>query len=159
MKQEHGVESTKSEQDELFDKSINRGLYLNLDIFNEYVKNVNLRSDPEFIAYTKENTWETRRDRNFPWRMDVFDYLREVYGPWLGNGLTRSDIKAVDEPLYWRLYNELQKTPLPSDIDLPTGAEATLNSITDADEKEHLLKKRELWKQISKLQRHPPQPT
>lgn len=144
MNQGQSVEPILSEQNELFDNSNSSDVYSNLDIFNEYAKNVNFRNDQDFIAYAKANAWETRRERNFPWRMDVFDYLREVYGPWLGKGLTRADLKDVDEPLWWAINNRLRNAEMPEDINLPKDADAQLLSIDDPVKQAALLKAREL---------------
>lgn len=50
------------------------------------------------------------------------DFIRRVYAPWLGHGLTRADIKHLDEPLYRSLYKWLSNSQneMPDDLDLPT---------------------------------------
>lgn len=48
------------------------------------------------------------------------DFIRRHYGPWLGNGLTRADIRRLDPPLYMALANWLRHNELPTDLDLPT---------------------------------------
>lgn len=50
------------------------------------------------------------------------DFIRRVYAPWLGHGLTRADIKRFDEPLYRSLYKWLSnpRNEMPDDLDLPT---------------------------------------
>ncbi|MBJ7319217.1 MAG: hypothetical protein JHC96_10495 [Brevundimonas sp.] len=52
------------------------------------------------------------------------DFIRRVYAPWLGKGLTRPDIKRLDPQLYVALSNWLRKNEMPNDLDLPTLKEA-----------------------------------
>lgn len=51
------------------------------------------------------------------------DFIRRVYGPWLGNGLTRAHIRDLDPPLATGLDNWLRRNEMPNDIDLPTATE------------------------------------
>ncbi len=66
-----------------------------------------LRNNPAFVEFANANQWDTRRDRGFAWKTDVFDYIETVYAPWRGNGLLQSDIKAVDPKLYAQLHKQL----------------------------------------------------
>lgn len=51
------------------------------------------------------------------------DFIQDNYRPWLGNGLTRSDILHLDKPLYMALAKWLQSNEMPSGISLPTKKE------------------------------------
>src|SRR4051812_27660614 len=51
------------------------------------------------------------------------EFIRRVYGTWMGRGLARSDILRLDEPLYRALYNWMKANPLPEWFYLPTRRE------------------------------------
>ncbi len=61
------------------------------------------------------------------------DFIKRVYGPWLGNGLTKAALRHLDEPLYRSLYKWLSnpKNELPADLDLPTKAEGISRRIDE----------------------------
>ncbi len=48
------------------------------------------------------------------------DFIHRVYAPWLGKGLARPHLMALDRPLYDALHNWLRKNPMPEDLVLPT---------------------------------------
>jgi hypothetical protein len=50
-------------------------------------------------------------------------FIRRVYEPWLGKGLTRAHIRQRDPDLSIALDNWLRKNAMPADLDLPTAAE------------------------------------
>lgn len=84
----------------------------------------------EFQRHASENQWSTRRERGLPWQLSSFDFISEVYVRWIGEGLTRADLKKVDEPLWKKLCNDIKArrreglTELPEGLVLPTQAEA-----------------------------------
>ncbi|MCV6621849.1 MAG: hypothetical protein OIF51_08885 [Cellvibrionaceae bacterium] len=45
-------------------------------------------------------------------------FIRRVYGPWLGRGITRPQLKHLDMPLYQGLYRFLRDNDEPTDIQL-----------------------------------------
>lgn len=71
--------------------------------------------------------------------MSSFDFIGQVYSEWLGEGLVRADIKAVDEPLWAKLANDIKARrrsglpDLPKNLDLPTLAESNLESVSPED--------------------------
>jgi hypothetical protein len=52
-------------------------------------------------------------------------FVKRVYGPWLGQGLTRADIRKLDPKLSVAITNWLSRpgNEWPADVDLPTKAE------------------------------------
>jgi hypothetical protein len=48
------------------------------------------------------------------------EFIKRHYGPWLGKGLTRPDVKRLDPQLYTALSNWLRHNEIPADLDLPT---------------------------------------
>lgn len=50
---------------------------------------------------------------------DAREFTKRVYGPWLGNGLTRNMLRKLDNPLFQALYRAYG-TNLPDDLPLPT---------------------------------------
>lgn len=68
---------------------------------------IRLKENLDFVQFVENNLWETRRDRGFPWKMDVFDYIDTVYKPWRGEGLLQSDLRALDPKLYAQLHKQL----------------------------------------------------
>ena len=59
------------------------------------------------------------------------DFIRRVYGPWLGQGLTRAHILHLDRPLYTALAKWLRSNDMPADLDLPTKAEQTTRQLQE----------------------------
>lgn len=53
------------------------------------------------------------------------EFVKRVYGPWLGQGLDRAHIKHLDPKLYTAIDNWTRKpgNEWPADVDLPTRAE------------------------------------
>lgn len=62
--------------------------------------------------------WDDRTDRN----EHAPDFIKRVYAPWLGNGLTRSHIRALDPKLHKAFENWLSRpgNSMPDDLDLPS---------------------------------------
>ena len=50
-------------------------------------------------------------------------FIKRVYSPWLGHGLTRSHIMELDKPLYVALKNHIYYHGAAEGLDLPTKAE------------------------------------
>lgn len=50
-------------------------------------------------------------------------FIQRHYAPWLGQGLTRADVRHLDPQLYMALSNWLRKNELPEGFDLPTTKE------------------------------------
>jgi len=48
------------------------------------------------------------------------DFIRRVYGEWLGKGFTRATLRHLDPPLARAVDNWLRTNEMPADIDLPT---------------------------------------
>ena len=92
-------------------------------------KNI-LRLNKEFQNHAKLNqwSWPSRKERGYSYRQNPYDFIREVYREWIGK-MTLSDLKAVDEPLWWAVHKS--KESMPDDVYLPTEAEAELNDIED----------------------------
>lgn len=73
-------------------------------------------------------------------------FIRRVYGPWLGRGISRPHIKHLDEPLYHGLYRYLSKNAEPEDLKLglPAAKGARIkHSTSSSTEAESLTAKRE----------------
>lgn len=99
-----------------------------------------LKEYKPFIDHVSSNQWNKRQQRGLPWKMDVFDFIREVYGSWIKLGMVRSDLRALDKPLVNRLEQALQERELPEDIYFPTEAKAALLKIGDPEkQKERLI--------------------
>lgn len=65
-----------------------------------------------------------------------------MYGPWLGQGLTRADIRKLDPKLSVAITNWLSRpgNEWPADVDLPTKAEQNERLLSAGPEaiREHL---------------------
>ena len=48
------------------------------------------------------------------------EFVQRVYGPWLGQGLTRAHVRKLDPGLYQAINNWSRKNEWPADVDLPT---------------------------------------
>lgn len=83
--------------------------------------------DPAFRRVAAANQWSTRKDRGLPHRMGILDFLRDVYGRWLGGAMTQADLHAVDKLAYGAFRSKIAKDnvkipeqfPLPSSRDKP----------------------------------------
>jgi hypothetical protein len=71
-----------------------------------------------------ENAPSTWKDDKQPGETPP-DFIKRVYGAWVGKGLTRAHIRTLDKPLWQALYNFLRTNEMPADVDLPTRAENT----------------------------------
>lgn len=81
-------------------------------------------------------------------------FIRRVYGAWLradGFGLTRADIRKLDQKLYMALSNWLRHDALPPDCPLPTKTEAAERIISYAlgDRYPHILGNADLLRRIA----------
>lgn len=47
-------------------------------------------------------------------------FIKRIYGEWLGQGLTRADLRGLDGQLYGALSHYLRTAEMPKDVDLPT---------------------------------------
>lgn len=60
------------------------------------------------------------------------DFIKRVYEPWIGNGLTKADLRQLDPGLYRALYNWVGRgNALPDDLPLPTRREANDELVKD----------------------------
>lgn len=70
------------------------------------------------------------------------EFVKRVYGPWLGQGLTRADIRKLDPKLSVAITNWLSRpgNAWPADVDLPTKAEQNERLLSAGPEaiREHL---------------------
>jgi len=62
---------------------------------------------------------------------DPPSFIKRVYEPWLGKGLSRADIRHLDFKLYTSLFNWLKKNPWPEGLDLPTLKQRNDNLVED----------------------------
>ena len=51
------------------------------------------------------------------------EFVKRVYRPWLGQGLTRAHIRALDPTLYEAIRNWSRRNEWPVEVDLPTRSE------------------------------------
>lgn len=115
-------------------------------------KKERISSLPEFQAHAAENQWKTRRERGLPWKQDVFEYVRDVYGSWIDRGtqegrpLTQADLKAVDEPLWQKFQQESSKRGVPEWLALPTDKRPLDEGVTDPE----LLKEIEAFRKVNR---------
>lgn len=61
------------------------------------------------------------------------DFIRRVYQPWLGKGLTQAHLGRLDKQLYAALYYWLRTNALPTDLDLPKKSEVVTRQIAATD--------------------------
>ena len=62
------------------------------------------------------------------------DFIKRVYAPWLGKGLTRRDLFHLDRKLYYSFNVWRHEHGMPADLDLPTRAEVTERLIASMGE-------------------------
>lgn len=119
-----------------------------------------LKNDPDFQKHVLENLWETRRDRGYHWKSDVFSFIEDVYSFWLEQGrLVQSDLKALDPKLYSKMHNQLsamsshdKRTTLER-LNLPTESEMRLDSLDSEDAKQKLLEGRRMAREGMRILR------
>lgn len=119
-----------------------------------------LKNDPDFQKFVLENLWNSRRDRGYPWRTDVFTFISEVYKPWLDQGrLVQSDLKALDPKLYAQLHKQLTALPpiekgaILEEIRLPKESDARLNAVEDPRERALREELRLRWRDVNRFRR------
>jgi hypothetical protein len=131
---------------------------------NEPLSNENnvirLKNNPDFVSFVENNLWETRRDRGFPWKMNVFDYIETVYEPWHDKGILQSDLRALDPKLYAQLHKSLSAI---ADLDergatlerlqLKKESDARYEAITDPARRQQQDSMREWWREQNALRR------
>jgi|ERR1019366_6152480 hypothetical protein len=81
------------------------------DVFSKAI-----HAEAPLIPVTAPSLWMDRADR----KETPPDFIKRVYAPWLGNGLTRVDILHRDKQLYFAFHRWLTSNPMPADLDLPT---------------------------------------
>jgi len=82
-----------------------------------------IRAEPRHSREIPHHAPELYRDR--PDRSEnAPDFIFRVYAPWLGGDLRRSDLYALDRPLYQAFQNWLRANKHPDWLDLPTVKEA-----------------------------------
>jgi hypothetical protein len=66
--------------------------------------------------------WRDRTKHGFAWKMSPLDYVEQVYGEWLGKGLTQKILGSVDAKLYQALATHFSRHGRPplSEFNLPT---------------------------------------
>lgn len=73
------------------------------------------------IPTTPPSLWRERED----WHQTPIEFITDVYGWWLGRGLTRAHLRPLDKDLYQALVNWLGRkgNRAPKSFDLPTKSE------------------------------------
>lgn len=119
-----------------------------------------LKNEEKFQKFVSENLWSSRRDRGYAWKTDVFDFILEVYKPWLDQGrLIQSDLKALDPKLYAQMHNQLsamssvEKQATLERLNLPTESEMRLDSLDSEDAKQKLLEGRRMAREGMRILR------
>lgn len=99
-------------------------LFVNLayDLHLEHLLHPDARFDLENAAHLPNEAPELYRERKDRSEKPG-DFILRVYDQWLGNGLARPHLMALDRPLYDALHNWLRKNPLPDNLILPTKKE------------------------------------
>ncbi len=95
----------------------------------------------QFRRHAAQNQWRTRQKRGLPRRMDVLDFVRDVYGSWIEKGAVRRDLAAVDEYLEGAIQR--RKKPWPSDIKMRRGVRPVMTVVSTEEELAELLESRE----------------
>jgi len=96
---------------------------------NLHLEKKPLHLSEKFCAHAEANLWENRRQNpnyRFSWNTSIFDFLKAVYEPWLGHGMTRAHLKHVDPKAWIALRDKLKKEPMPSWLNLPKQCDANL---------------------------------
>ena len=112
-----------------------------------------LKDDPDFLKTAQENQWSERKARGLPSHTCIFEFLKTVYTPWIGKGMTRADLKAVDSDAWLRLRDRLRNDSLPDWLPLPTRAETFVPSETDSTAYEATMEARRLNRERMRLVR------
>lgn len=73
-------------------------------------------------AKAESYPWRDRTKHGFAWKMSPLDYVEQVYGEWLGKGLTQKILGSVDAKLYQALATHFSRHGRPplSEFNLPT---------------------------------------
>lgn len=75
---------------------------------------------PPLPPLTPSELWEHRTGR----KENPVAFLRRVYAPWLGRGMTRADLRRIDLPLYRAFSAWLRRHPEDPVAELPSLSEA-----------------------------------
>jgi hypothetical protein len=89
------------------------------------------RTVKAIIAHGKKHPWDDRREQVWPYHTNAFVYVHITYRKWVNRGLTREILAQADPSLHTNLTRKISLEGLPGWLDLPTGSEAKLRSITD----------------------------
>lgn len=99
-----------------------------------------LAADAAFVHQARTHQWKNRREVGYAYQASIFEFIKDVYGPWLGRGMTQADLAAVDRPAYTafrnRVYSAGERPP--PDLVLPSLKEARLDGLEDPRAKEAL---------------------
>lgn len=66
-------------------------------------------------------------------RLNIMDFLRAEYGPWLDGTLTRAKLRELDPSAEMAVANWLRHQPLPDDIKLPKRSEVLDQILSDPE--------------------------
>jgi tetratricopeptide (TPR) repeat protein len=91
-----------------------------------------------FKKHAKNNQWNDRQKRDWPYHTNAFKYLHVTYEYWIGRGLTREHFRTADPPFYAHLNSKISKEGMPEWLDVPSGPEARARAITDPTERVEL---------------------
>lgn len=72
-------------------------------------------------------------DRTTGREVSPVDFIREHYGPWIENGLTRPDIKRLDEPLYRAHATFISRNGGIDPLSLPTNSDLVAARVSGGD--------------------------
>lgn len=89
-------------------------------------------------------------DRDKRLREEAPQFIKRVYEPWLGKGLTRTDIGRLDKSLGYAITDWLtpQGRVWPEDVDLPSMEEWRTRAIETLNTKPDLIEDPELVKRL-----------
>lgn len=99
-----------------------RTIYLN----NDDLDNDKLYLDKDFARHARANQWSSRKERGYKHHTNIFEYIRDVYEPWLDGSMDRVDLKKVDPPAYQALKSKLDRQDMPEWLTLPRGCDKGL---------------------------------
>lgn len=117
------------------------------------VRKISVKDDPEFQKTAQENQWATRQERGVRSQTCIFEFIKSVYAPWIGNGMTRADLRSVDKPAWRQLHNRLQKDSLPDWLPLPSRADTFIPPSSDVVAREVTMEARKLNRERMRLVR------
>ncbi|MFZ5746916.1 MAG: hypothetical protein ACOY45_04575 [Pseudomonadota bacterium] len=92
-----------------------------LELFPELVDRSTLEKVALPIAAPQK--WSTDRILIDDMLENPYQFIKRVYEPWLGKGLTKAHVRKLDDPLMQAFYLWQREHPMPEDLDLPTKKE------------------------------------